>query len=448
MTTALINGAASKSSSSKSSSYNSFMNLISQMTMEQVVGISAVAGTSVFVVKVVRYAARSPKNTDDDDDESTGSVSMTKAASLSLLGLIRRILRKLLLDDPQVSSRRTKSIDNHDLSSPGDGKVITHNGSCHCETIQFQVKAPRCLNAKEGPGKIQYRHTTIHAVNYRLIAGHECLKTYMIYRNNAKKGCHCFCERCGVHILYAPSRQTPTLNINVNCLLGNGISKVKVVSKKDTISAGFAADGQWDTSDQLSTISEVTQPFHFQLSHMHSDSTGGDWTKNYVRHNSSDLFSVGEHDDEDVPVKKVSVPPQTPTTMSSSVEMESMYASQIAELQQMAPNQQRGPSGSNISLADDLTNDDMSFSDEASLSSARQRRITMNHATPIRRHLSRPPRYSMPSAAPAASSPEARNKMRYFMGKYNKHEQQQIDDSADSSAQTATTAASSMGELN
>jgi hypothetical protein len=437
-----MNGAASKKSSSISPA-SSIINMLSRMTFEQVLGMSAVAGTGVFVVKVVRYAKSSTKDTDDSEDDD--SQSMTKSASLSLLGFIRMLLRRLMLDEPQVSQ---ECIEKHVPTSPGDGKVITHNGSCHCESIQFQVLAPRCLNAKEGPGKIQYRHTQINAGNFRVHAGHECLRTYYIYRNNAKKGAHAFCERCGVHILYAPSRRTPFLNINVNCMLGNGISKVKVISKKDDISEGFPADGQWDTNDQLSTISEVTQPFHFQMSHTISGASG-DW-KSYGRGNSSDLYSVGEADDDyeadstSVPIRKVSVPPPnpvTPSTVSSStLEMDSTYGNQITQLKMMAPRSLSGH-GASASLADDLTTDDMSLSDEASLSSAPQvRRLTTGT---MRRHHARPPRYSHTPKSPSASSPEVRNKMSYFLGKYKgpRH-------SSAGSSVTATTAASSMGELN
>jgi hypothetical protein len=222
--------------------------------------------------------------------------------------------------------------------------------------------------------------------------------------------------------------------------MGNGITKVRIISKKDNISQGFPADGQWDTSDQLSTISEVTQPFHFQMSHMnHADS--GDW-KQYSR-NYSDLYSVGEgvdmdDDDEDndsAPIKKVSVPPlhplSTPTTASSStIEADSSYGSQLAQLKMMAAS--NGHHG-----VDDLTNDDMSLSDEASLSSAHQRLLAGSSSSSLRRR-------TLPGLprANTTASPEMRNKMRYFMGKY-KHQHGSDDHGSQLSAATATTTASS-----
>jgi hypothetical protein len=450
MTTALINGAATKSSMSSKSSPSSFLTSLSQMPLEQIVGISAMAGAGVVVVKVTLYAM-GPKTKQDDAE------ALSRSASLSLLGIFRRFLKRLLLDEP---TEQSSAAAEKEVMSPNDGKVISHQGSCHCESIQFRFLAPRCLSAHVGPGKIQYRHAQINASNFRIFAGHESLKTYYVYRNNAKKGAHAFCERCGVHILYAPSKRTPLLYINVNCVEGNGVTKIRTMTTEHAISEGFADNGQWDTSDQLSTISEVTQPFHFQLSHMHSDS--GDW-KSYHRSASSDLFSVGETDEEDssVPVKKVSVPPVTPSTISSStIEMENVYGSQLAQLKMMSPNRGGGAhvgSGGSLganSIVDDLTNDDISLSDEASASSAllmasnamSMRRVNKSSSSSVN---SRPPRYSTGNFVSTASSPEMRNKMRYFMSKY-KHPHQEHHQDSEASSGTVTTAASSTAtaELN
>mmetsp|Transcript_6703 Transcript_6703/g.11607 ORF Transcript_6703/g.11607 Transcript_6703/m.11607 type:complete len:469 (-) Transcript_6703:201-1607(-) len=450
MTTALINGAANKGSSSSSSSGSSGGILgaatgLSRMQLEHLLGASAVAGTGLFVWKIAMYAVRSGgrRGEDDeydlDDDNDEINERQKRAARFSLMAIFRRFLRNLLLDDPEAT-RDAALLTDIEGPQRGDGAIITHQGSCHCESIRFEVLGPRCLTAKEGPGKIQYRHTQVKAAHFRVYVGHECLKTYYVFRGNARKGAHAFCERCGVHILFAPSKSTPLLNINVNCLIGNGISKVRVTSKKDNISEGFPADGQWDTSDQLSTISEVTQPFHFQISHQnHSDS--GDWKQHYHRHNSSDLYSVGEGDTGDeeednysAPIKKVSVPPvtsmSTPTTTSSStMEAESSYTSQLAQLKMMAPH-----GGS--SAVDDLTAEDMSLSDEASLSSARQKLLMGSSSSSLRRKSPGLPR------TPTTASPELRNKMRYFMGKY-KHASSE-DKESQKSAGTATTTASSM----
>jgi hypothetical protein len=461
MTTTLIHGAASNKGSmmsSKSSSSSLWM-MLSRLQLEHVLGISAVAGASVCVFKVTMYAMGSKKKEED-------SSLSRQSASLSLLAIFRRFLRRLLLDESPTTARDAPitSNDENDVVPPGDDRVISHQGSCHCESIQFQFLAPRLLAARAGPGKIQYRHSQINAANFRIYAGHECLKTYYVYLNNARKGAHAFCERCGVHILYAPSKRTPLLNINVNCLEGNGVSKIRVMPTEHAISDGFPADGQWDVSDQLSTISEVTQPFHFQLSHMRADS--GDWTS--YRGAPSGSYSVGGNDDYDyegdsssAPIKKVSVPPPTPSTISSStVEMERIYGSHEVPLKMTTSNRSltRAGSSSNSvgpnSIVDDLTNDDMSLSDEASVSSAHQKLMASN-AISIKRinKSSRPPLYSNGTFTSTASSPEMRSKMRYFMGKYKHHhphhhqqqqqQQQQRHDSEVSSG-TATTDASSM----
>ena len=70
----------------------------------------------------------------------------------------------------------------------------------------------------------------------------------------ARRGAHAFCTRCGVHVLYAPSKESPTVEINVGCLSA-GIRKLRVANSNDNcLSEGVAFGGQWD--DQLSTISE------------------------------------------------------------------------------------------------------------------------------------------------------------------------------------------------
>ena len=163
------------------------------------------------------------------------------------------------------------------------------------------------------------------------------------------------------------------------------------------------------------------------------------------------MYSVGEgnslvdDDEEDntsAPIKKVSVPPlhplSTPTTASSStIEAESSYGSQLAQLKMMAAGANSG------NTVDDLTNDDMSLSDEASLSSAHQRLLAGSSSSTSLRRRTLPA--GLPRASTPTASPEMRNKMRYFMGKY-KHQQHDSlgDRGSQKSSATATTSASSL----
>jgi hypothetical protein len=122
----------------------------------------------------------------------------------------------------------------------------------------FQVLAPRCLVASNGPGKIQFKHSKVKAANFSFTRGQNLLKTYYVTpkqdAGKNKHGAFCFCSRCGVHILFARTQNSRTVEINVQCLSGKH-TKVKLVSKKDSLAGETVAEqGQWD--EQLNSISE------------------------------------------------------------------------------------------------------------------------------------------------------------------------------------------------
>jgi hypothetical protein len=140
--------------------------------------------------------------------------------------------------------------------------------SCPNES-NFQVLAPRCLTAKEGSGKIQYQHTEVPAESFTVVKGMEHLKTYHVAtlgklpvtEDDSRRGAHAFCARCGVHVLFARSQKSSTVDINVQCF-DAGIRKMQVTSTSDSISKGVAIPGQWGGVEGdhqlLSTISEGT----------------------------------------------------------------------------------------------------------------------------------------------------------------------------------------------
>jgi hypothetical protein len=137
------------------------------------------------------------------------------------------------------------------------------------QQINFQVLAPRCLTAKEGSGKIQYQHTEVPAESFTVVKGMEHLKTYHVAtsgkvpvaEDDSRRGAHAFCARCGVHVLFARSQKSSTVDINVQCF-DAGIRKLQVTSTNDSISEGVAIPGQWGGVEGdhqlLSTISEGT----------------------------------------------------------------------------------------------------------------------------------------------------------------------------------------------
>uniref|UniRef100_A0A7R9ZRL7 CENP-V/GFA domain-containing protein n=1 Tax=Craspedostauros australis TaxID=1486917 RepID=A0A7R9ZRL7_9STRA len=139
----------------------------------------------------------------------------------------------------------------------------------------IQLLAPRCLPGKDGPGKIQYTHTQVGAECFRVIRGKKFLQSYYVASDGTNyqesKSAHAFCGRCGVHILYAPSKNASTVEVNINCL-DDDVHKVRMVSKTDTIAEGLPADSQWE--EPLMPISEdlhSTSGFEFKMQNLYDD---------------------------------------------------------------------------------------------------------------------------------------------------------------------------------
>lgn len=436
---------------------------MSTIQAERAVGWSAITGTGLVAMKIGMYAYRSLRGDDKVEDEISDCTTevpkdviatpLRRTTSSSIFGIFRRTLRRILLDESEFIARAPRTIPKEDIDDDDDesatGPLVTHQGSCHCESIQFTVLAPSVLTAHDGPGKIQFRHTQVRASNFRIYAGYENLKTYyVVYRDSGKKGAHAFCERCGVHVLYAPSKTTPYLSINVRCLRADEGRKIKLKSKKESISDGIPLAGQFDyvNSDHLSTISEVTQPFHFQMNYVNPNPTNYHFThrKHDARRTLSDVSSLAssiasEEGAIEVPIKqfyattngkkirKLQHPPRpmTPTTSSLTTTGEgdsSLYKEQRNDLPPLSPPRSGGASFGGI--------DDFSFAGVESVSlmgdnlsvattpksptiSIREKKLALRVSTggiPGEN----PPRH------PTVTSPETRSKMKYFMSKYKK----------------------------
>jgi len=429
------------------------------MQVERAVGLSAITGTSLVVLRFLLYAFRSVRGSDninnieDEISDCTTDDAIarrTRTTSNSLLGIFRRTLRRILLDEPTAIANGTTNPEDST-----DGPLVTHQGSCHCESIQFNVLAPRCLAAQDGPGKIQFRHTQVRASNFLVYAGHEWLKTYyVVFRDSGKKGAHAFCERCGVHVLYAPSKSTPYLSINVRCLRDEGTRNIRLTSKKDGISDGIPVEGQFYNmnSDQLSTISEVTQPFNFQMNNANNQHRTIQYPNNNQQFGRmSDMSLVtsstgpSEENAIEVPIKQfyaTTAPSkknerrrsyqQDPMTLTTSTtttaslttteadSSSSLYKGQISELEMMVPASSIREGGASLGGIVDLsfTGESVSLMDEASVTSTP---ISMRRKSSLRVSTEgMGERGGNPPLHTTVTSPETRNKMKYFMSKYNK----------------------------
>lgn len=232
---------------------------------DRALGAAASLGLCLAILRVVgsAYGASSRlENGDQFDGANAASSSSAGTLSHFIMSYMRTFLRRILLaEDADVME---------DELDPNPSSCITHAGSCHCDSVVFEVVAPRSLQARDGIGKIQYRHTKVKTSNFKVFKGQEYLKTYYVVSNGTyDRGAHAFCQNCGVHILYAPWKNSPHLFINVNCL-AEGIRKVRLDRGADNILDAVPADGQWDAQ---STVSEVSGDSRWNI-FQHQESTG------------------------------------------------------------------------------------------------------------------------------------------------------------------------------
>jgi hypothetical protein len=221
-------------------------------------GVAATLSLGVGILRWLVSSYRKPVIADDDTDD--GDVPVERGSKVDVvLSSVRYALRRLLLDEHELEQYET--INRVHEIHVVDGALITHQGSCHCQSVQFEIRAPRTLIAKEGPGKINYRHTEMRSTNLRIMRGVKHLKTYYV-KVKDDRGAHAFCDRCGCHLLYAPSRNSLRILINTNCI-DEGIRKIKVVDTKSSLATGSSLESQWD--EQLTTISELSHDMHFSI---------------------------------------------------------------------------------------------------------------------------------------------------------------------------------------
>jgi len=96
--------------------------------------------------------------------------------------------------------------------------VKTYHGSCHCETVRFEVNALiekvvdcNCsICTKKGA-----LHHRVTAEQFKLIAGEDSLGLYQFDSKEAK---HYFCKKCGIHSFSYPRIAPDEISINVRCL--------------------------------------------------------------------------------------------------------------------------------------------------------------------------------------------------------------------------------------
>lgn len=106
---------------------------------------------------------------------------------------------------------------------------MRHVGGCHCGRVRFEVFAPSQIKALECNcsmcRKSGFLHLIVPASCFKLLQGEESLSSYTFNTHVAK---HLFCRFCGVKSFYIPRSNPDGFSVNVRCLDGGTLDKIRV----------------------------------------------------------------------------------------------------------------------------------------------------------------------------------------------------------------------------
>jgi hypothetical protein len=140
---------------------------------------------------------------------------------------------------------------------------LTHSGSCHCERIQFRIRAPRILNAFDMQCKVRFPRLVIKCEDFENMSDESNLSLYAV-TNGSHIGIHAFCSFCGVHILFSPAEDPKEIQINVDCLDRNAVETINVsyYGKNESIACDLSdARARLYTRTRLSSlVTDVALP--------------------------------------------------------------------------------------------------------------------------------------------------------------------------------------------
>uniref|UniRef100_A0A2P2HXJ5 Centromere protein V-like n=1 Tax=Hirondellea gigas TaxID=1518452 RepID=A0A2P2HXJ5_9CRUS len=106
--------------------------------------------------------------------------------------------------------------------------TVVHKGGCHCGSVRFEVRAPEVLTVIDCNCSIcvkkQNRIFIVPLCHFKLLKGHDALKTYSFGTHQAK---HYFCRNCGVQSFYIPRSNPDGYGVAVHCLDEGTVKKIK-----------------------------------------------------------------------------------------------------------------------------------------------------------------------------------------------------------------------------
>lgn len=105
---------------------------------------------------------------------------------------------------------------------------MKYRGGCHCGRIAYQVEGELAEVSEcncSVCSKKAYLHWIVAPERFRLLTPREHLATY---RFNTGTAGHHFCPVCGVAPFYIPRSDPDKVDVNVRCLEGVDLAKLKI----------------------------------------------------------------------------------------------------------------------------------------------------------------------------------------------------------------------------
>ena len=98
-------------------------------SLDRALGAAASLGLSLAILRFVVYAYKTFKRLENEEENR----SFLYNTGITFSSLVRQLLRSILLNDVDDSKEHDSA------ASQNEGTVISHVGSCHCESIHFEV---------------------------------------------------------------------------------------------------------------------------------------------------------------------------------------------------------------------------------------------------------------------------------------------------------------------
>jgi len=102
----------------------------------------------------------------------------------------------------------------------GEGEeLVKYFGGCHCGAIQWELTAPRNIDASECNCSVCHKSGHLGIIvprsRFVLLQGENNLSEYQF---NTKVAKHFFCKTCGIKSFYVPRSHPEGISVNARCI--------------------------------------------------------------------------------------------------------------------------------------------------------------------------------------------------------------------------------------